>query len=35
MWGREEKSVDCFQTKWESFPVGFELEMKSVMGNKK
>jgi hypothetical protein len=27
--------VDCFLTKWESFPLGLELKMKSVMGNKK
>jgi hypothetical protein len=25
--------VDCFLTKWESFPLGLELEMKGVMGN--
>lgn len=30
---KEKKSVDCFQTKCESFPLGLELEMKSVMRN--
>jgi hypothetical protein len=29
------KSVNCFQTNWESFALGLELEMKGVMGNKK
>ena len=25
--------MHCFLTKWESFPLGLELEMKGVMGN--
>jgi hypothetical protein len=29
------RSVDCFQTNWESFALGLELEMKGVMGNKR